>query len=248
MFDYSEAADDFFVNLNLQTTLALPNSREGILHFFEAVQRDFRAMASFYQRETGEYVLESNRQDGSYSWLELETNHMTAGFFNPPSLEEAYRLHRWLLDRSVYFLGISGLDVECLDILFGFNLDYDGNRDAIVAEALLGDSPLAALVGEDTAQCVECEPSLIIAIDEECYMQARISVETHSSSFQVRAGQYDDEPISIYFTIRRYPTSGKIINMTESLARQCKACEDLTQRIVIPQVVRPVALAIATAQ
>ena len=100
MFDYSEAADDFFVNLNLQTTLALPNSREGILHFFEAVQRDFRAMASFYQRETGEYVLESNRQDGSYSWLELETNHMTAGFFNPPSLEEAYRLHRWLLDRS----------------------------------------------------------------------------------------------------------------------------------------------------
>jgi len=246
MFEFDDVADDFFVNLNLQTTLALPDARETVLQFCEAVQRDFPAMTSFYQRETGEYVLEGDREKGSYSWLELQTNRLTAGYFNPTSLDEALGLHQWLLDRSVYFLGISGLDVECLDVLFGFNLDYQGNRDAIVASALLGDSPLAALVGEVAGGCVEFEPGIVVALDEDCYMQARLSLETRSSSYQVRTGQYDDEPISIYFTVRRYPTPGQVINMTESLAHQAMTCQDLVKRVVIPQVVRPIALAIST--
>ena len=33
MFDFSSAADDFFVNLNLQTNLALPTNRETLLPF-----------------------------------------------------------------------------------------------------------------------------------------------------------------------------------------------------------------------
>ena len=245
MLEFDGVADDFFVNLNLQTTLALPDARETVLQFREAVQRDFPAMTSFYQRETGEYVLEGDREEGSYSWLELQTNRLTAGSFNPPSLDDALALHQWLLDRSVYFLGISGLDVECLDVLFGFNLDYRGNRDAIVASALLGDSPLAALVGEGAGGCVEFEPGIVVALDEDCYMQARLSLETRSSSYQVRTGQYDDEPISVYFTVRRYPTPGQVINMTESLADQAAACQDLVTRVVIPQVVHPIALAIA---
>jgi len=70
--DLLSAADDFFMNLNLQTTLALPTSRESILHFCEAVQKEFKSMASFYQRETGEYVLEGNRESGKYRWLEIQ--------------------------------------------------------------------------------------------------------------------------------------------------------------------------------
>jgi hypothetical protein len=245
-FDFSSVADDFFVNLNVQTTLALPNARETVLHFCEAVQKEFSQMTCFYQRETGEHVLEGDRDSGSYQWMELQGNRLSAGYFNPPNIAEAYRLHKWLLDRSVYYLGVSGLDVEALDVLLGFNLDYQGNRDAIVAQALLGNSPLASLTMEGPGKAIEFEPSLVVALDEDCCLQARLSVETRSSSYQVRTGQYDDEPISVYFAVRRYPIPGKVVNVQESFARQCELCEEITRRVIVPQVVEPISAAIAT--
>jgi len=246
MFDFSSAADDFFVNVNLQTNLALPTNRETLLQFYEAIQREFPSMTLLYQRETGESVLEANREEGHYLWMELHNNRLTAGHFNPRAADDIYRLHHWLLEHSVYFLGIGGLDVELLDIMFGFNLDYHGNRDEIVAESLMGDSALGALAAETTTGCIECEPSMVIALDENCYLQARVSLETRSSDYQVRTGRYDDEPISVYFTVRRMPTPGVIMNMNESLTEQCAICEDICHRIVVPKIVRPIAVAIAS--
>lgn len=244
--DFGSVADDFFVNLSLQTTLALPDSRETILHFCEAVQKEFHGMTSFYQRDSGEYVLEGDRDSGTYQWLELHNRRITTGDFNPKSLESAYHLHKWILDRSVYFLGVSGLDVECLDILLGFNLDCNGNRDAVVAEALLAGSAMGSLWQFGNARPLECEPALVVSLDQDCYLQARLSLETRSSSYQVRTGNYEEEPISVYFTIRRYPTPGKLMNIQESFARQCEACEELAERIIIPNVVHPIAAAIAS--
>lgn len=244
--EFGTAADDFFMNVNLQTTLALPSGRETILQFCEAVQKEFRSMTSFYQREGGEYVLEGDHESGSYQWLELQSHCLAAGHFNPPELEEARRLHSWLLERSIYFLGVSGLDVECLDVLYGFNLDFRGNRDAVAARALLEGSPLAALGASGECKPVEFEPSLVIALEEECYLQARLSLETRSSSYQVRTGSYDDEPISVYFTVRQYPKPGGGFIAKDSFAHQCEIGEDMVRRIVIPHVVQPIAAAIAT--
>ena len=159
--DFSSVADDFFVNLNLQTTMPLPTTRENVLHFYEAVQKQFPSLTSFYVRDSGEYVLEGDRDSGSYRWLELQTNQLAAGYFSPPRREDAYRFHRWLLDRSIYYLGVSGLDVEALDVMFGFNLDYRGNRDAIVAQALLNRSG----------------------------QQARVNLELYSPEIQLAPGQ-----------------------------------------------------------
>ncbi|MDP6046415.1 MAG: hypothetical protein QGG25_12460, partial [Phycisphaerae bacterium] len=133
-----------------------------------------------------------------------------------------------------------------LDVMFGFNLDYKGNRDEIVAKSLMGESAVGALAGETSTGCLECEPSMVIALDEDCYLQARVSLETRSSDYQVRTGRYDSEPISVYLTIRRMPTPGKIMNMSESLVEQCAICEDICRRIVIPKIVRPIAVAIAS--
>lgn len=243
--DFSSITDDFFVNLNLQTTLELPSGRETILHFCEAVGKQFPLMTSFYRRESGEYVLEGDHDSGTYPWLELQSHRLSAGYFNPPNLEEAYTLHRWLLDRSIYFLGVGGLDIECLDVLFGFNLDFRGNRDEIVSEALLSGSPLAALISEESFRPLECEPSLVVALDEGCYFQARLNVETRSSSFQVRTGQYESEPISVYFTVRRYPEPGRPMKGEESFAEQAEMCEDIVSRIVLPQIIQPIAAVIA---
>lgn len=246
--DLSSAADDFFVNLNVQTTMALPDSRETVLHFFEAVQKEFSSMAGFFQRDSGEFVLEGDRDSGSYRWCELHKNRLCAGFYNPPELEEAYRLHRWLLERSIYYLGVSGLDVEAMDLLFGFNLDYVGNRDDIVAEVLLADSPLSNFIAEEATRPIEFEPNMVMALDENCYLQGRISVETRCNSYQVRTGQYDDEPISVYFTVRRYPNPDCVLDMQRSFTEQCDICEDFAGRILIPTIIQPIAEAIAAGQ
>ena len=241
-------SDDFFLNADLQTSLPLPESRETILQFCEACQKQFPEMGAFYQREGGEFVLEGDRDRGSYRWLELDSRRLSSGFFNPPDAEQALFQHRWVLDRCTYYLGVSHLDVECLDVVFGFNLDYRGNRDAIVTEALLQGAALGSLVESGEMTPLGFEPSFIVALDRECYLQARLSLETRGNSYQVRTGNYDDEPISIYFTIRAYPAPGRRFNILESFDRQAAQAMELTQRIVIPKIVNPVAAAIAASR
>lgn len=246
--DFSNVADDFFVNVNLQTSLHLPDSRETVLHFCENVQKEFRSMTSLYQRESGEFVLEADRDSGSYQWLELHTSRLTAGDFNPTSFRAACMMHRWILERSTYFLGLGGLDVECLDLVMGFNLDFVGNRDAIVAQALLAGSPLGVLAVETGVSCVECEPSVVVSMDDECQVQTRLSIETRGSSYQIRTGRYDEEPISVYFTVRRYPRPGEVFDLKASFEQQAKAAEDLAERVLIPHVIQPIVAAIASEQ
>jgi hypothetical protein len=245
---FASFSDDFFVNVDLHTALPLPQGRETVLQFFEAAQKQFADMAEFFQRESGEYVLEGDRNADSYRWVELEPRRLCSGCFNPPEPANAYQQHTWLLERSRYYLGVSHLDIESLDLVYGFNFDFTGNRDAIVWEALVAGSRLAALAQADNAVALNCEPSLVVALNPECSLQARLAVETRNSSYQVRSGNYEEEPISVYFTIRTYPRSGQRFEPTESLAKQAEVGEDLLTRVVLPKIIRPIASAIAAAQ
>jgi hypothetical protein len=238
-------SDDFYLNIDLHTVLPLPQARETVLQFCEAAQKQFPDMSDFYQRENGAHVLEGDRNAGSYRWLELEGKRLSSGNFNPEDLAKAYEQHAWILDRSRYFLGVSHLDIESLDLVYGFNLDYNGNRDAIVCDTLLSGCRLAGLLSETESVALNFEPTMIIALDRQCSMQARLAIETRNSSFQVRTGNYEDEPISIYFTIRGYPRPDERFDLAKELARQAQAGEDLVNRLVIPQIIRPIASAIA---
>jgi len=241
-------SDDFFINVDLHTSLPLPQGRETVLQFCEAVQKQFPDLSDFYQRDGGEFVLEGDRMAGAYRWLELQTKRLSSGAYNPSDAEAAYAQHTWLLERSRYFLGVTPLDVESLDLVYGFNLDFTGNRDAIVGEALLSGSRLGAIVSETGALALNVEPNIVIAMDPECSLQVRLSIETHNSSFQVRTGHYDEEPISVYLAVRAYPHPQQRLEPAASLRRQAEVGEDLIDRVVIPKVVRPIASAIATAQ
>jgi len=133
-------------------------------------------------------------------------------------------------------------------VLFGFNLDYTGNRDMVVAEALLSESPLACFLSEPGIKAIEYEPNIVFSLDEECCTQARLSIETRCSSYQVRTGQYEEEPISVYLTVRGYPAQGKVLDLQEAFSQQFKICEDFASQHVVPQIVQPIAHAIATAR
>ncbi len=245
---FSNFSDDFFVNFDLHTSLPLPQGRETVLHFCETVQKQFPEMTDFHQRENGEYVMEGDRSSGSYRWLGLEQRRLSAGAFNPSDIATAYEQHEWVLDRSRYFLGVSHLDVESLDLVYGFNLDCAGNRDEIVHEALISGSRLASFLSESDATALNFEPVFVVALNDDCSLQARLAIETRNSAYQVRTGDYEEEPISIYFTIRAHPHPGRQFDLVNSLTEQARLGEDIVVRVIIPNIVRPIASAIAATQ
>ena len=85
---YGNFSDDYFVNMDLHTSLPLPAERETVLNFCEAVQKQFPELSDFYRRDNGPYVLEGDRNAGSYRWVELSTQLLASGSFNPSDTEE----------------------------------------------------------------------------------------------------------------------------------------------------------------
>lgn len=236
-----EVSDDFFVNSNIQTTLPLPDNRETVLQFYEAIQHEFPEMTTFLRRETGEFVLEGDRETRTYPWIEIHKGRLCVGYFNPADLDTAYQFHRWVLKHCVYYLGVSGLDIELQDLMYGFNLDFTGNRDELVATAMMGDAPLGRFAADQAVKHLEYQPSYSFSLDEECYHQARVLIETRSTYHQVRTGNYENEPISVFFTLRHYPQPGKITQLLEAFEEQTNQIEDWTIQHLLPQVLRPIA-------
>ena len=73
---YSCNADDFYVNVNLNTEMELPNNRDTVLHFFEQMKKGFPELRNFYTRENGDLVLEGDKEQESYRWLAIEPRRL----------------------------------------------------------------------------------------------------------------------------------------------------------------------------
>src|SRR3954454_10805296 len=134
--------EDFYINMRLGSQLTLPHNRETVLHYFERVQKEFPSMTRFRKCDNGDMSIEEDRNGASYRWLTLESKRIASGHVNPPSVDEAVAVHKLQLELVPYHLGVSPVEVDYLDVLFGFDLAFSGNHDEIVTESLLGDSPL----------------------------------------------------------------------------------------------------------
>lgn len=243
---YEAFCEDFYVNMRLGSQLPLPNGRETVLHFLESVQKQFPSMTRFRKNENHELTLEEDRGNPSYRWACLETKRLAAGHVNPPDIDEALKLHNFLLERAPYHLGISPIEIDYLDLLLGFDLTFTGNHDEVIAESLLANSPLACLADEVGARAVDVQPSVTVSLSDDCRLQARIDVVTRTNSHQVRTGDYSDEAISIYLIVRRYWGDRPREPMTQILSQMASRAEDLCDRYVLPRVVRPLSQAIAS--
>src|SRR3954452_13490024 len=248
MHAYHSLCDDFGVYAYLNTKMEVPQNRETVLHFFDSLQKSFPKMTDFERRESGEYVLEEDREQGSYRWVSLEARRLSAGFVNPPALEDADAQHERVLDLAPYHLDFSPLDIEALDTLFVFDFAYAGNHDEVVAEALAVQTPLEQLVQLPGSKVINYEPSLMLSLDEGCRLQARMSVETRTNAYQIRTGQFPEAPISVYFTVRQYWGRQPFKTFTESYRNQRRICQELVDSHIIPAVVRPLAQTIAAKQ
>ncbi|OJW19228.1 MAG: hypothetical protein BGO49_12085 [Planctomycetales bacterium 71-10] len=244
---YNSDADDYYVNVNLNTEMELPNSRDTVLHFFEQMRKGFPELRDFQAQENGDLVLESDKDQDAFRTVAIEARRLVSGCTNPESLAEAYRQHELVLDLAPHLLSISLLDCEALDVTFGFDFTYDGNHDEVVAEALgLGSAFEGLIEAPHAKKVVNFEPSLTIALDESCQLQARLSIETRTSAYQVRTGEFGDDQISLYLKVRQYWGNGPDLSFVESFRRQREIGEELLQRSVLPRVVRPLAQVIAS--
>ncbi|MCU0960494.1 MAG: hypothetical protein MUF48_10365 [Pirellulaceae bacterium] len=238
-------SDDYYVNMNLNTEMDLPQSRESVLHFFEQLQKSYPQMRNFYARERGEYVLEEEKERGSYRWATVEPRRICSGQVNPASIEDALAQHARVLDIAPYALTVTPLDCESLNVMLGFDFTYRGNHNQLLADALGVVPAFESLAAVPGASIVGHEPSLQLALDDECRTQCRLSIESRTSAYHVRTGEYPEEQLSVYLTARRYGGLDAGETYIGVMHRLAAISQRLIQEYIAEQVLRPLQEAIA---
>ncbi len=234
-------ASDLYLNLKLQVKMDLPRSRDVVLDLFERVRKQYPSISTF-RKFKDELALESPPDAERNRWLALKPNCVRTGCVNPSELSEAYDFHKAMLALTPFYLGISPIDVEYMELLFGFDIVTGGNHDAIVLEGLLGGSALGGLMEMSEGEVVDCQPVVGFTIkglggqgkDE---VQAHFEVKTHPTATR-REGQ--PEPISIYLTMRRFGHVSDVKELPAIMDALAARGERLMDEMVIPRMIIPI--------
>lgn len=245
--DYSAFATDFYINQRINLKMDLAMRRDTVLSLFDRVRREISSMDRF-KRYSDELALESRADpeggSGTQQWLAVRKTSVRSGAVNPESAEKGYGLHRLVLDSAPYFLDISPLDIDHVEMLYGFDLQAQGNHDGIVFNALYAGTPLAALADgsgrEGHLPVVDCQPLVGVALSEDTDLQAHFEIKTRVSARQIRQGEMREEPISIYLIVRRYGPFGDIKDLAGVQAELTRKGEELLETVVLPKLVVPI--------
>jgi hypothetical protein len=154
--------------------------------------------------------------------------------------------HRLVLELIPYMLTVSPLDCEALDFMMGFDFSYRGNHDSLVAEALGASPSFEGLMDVSGGTVINYEPNFTLALDPECRTQARLMIETRTNAYHVRRGDFPEEQISVYFTVRQYGSLEPGATFDKTLDRLRESNERLMERHVAEHILRPLQQAIAT--
>ncbi|UCG16308.1 MAG: hypothetical protein JSV19_13540 [Phycisphaerales bacterium] len=241
------ACDEFYVNSRLHFKLETAQEQEPVLRFFERVTKAFPTMRKLRQREDGCVILEEEGPGrSSRRWLRIDPATMRFGYYAVPDIEEIRVLAGVILEHAPYYLNLSELNYDYLEVLYGFDLDYRGNHDQLLAETFWADHPFASLLlGEETTHVIESQPYLGVALNPECDLQAYAEVKSRTSTFEIRNGEFDEAPISIYLTVRQYWGFDIGTSLVETHRKMMDIADELAGEKVVPVLVNPLAHAIA---
>lgn len=241
---FGSICDDFYVNLRVGTQLGLPQQRDTLIHFFEQIQKSFPDMTRF-RRAEAELTLEEDREKESYRWLSVDAMRLASGHVNPDSIEDALKLHHKVLDYAPHALGLSMVEIDHLDVVFGFDLEFGGNHDEVVAESLMADSPLAGLLDEPGAKAVDVQPTMTVSLTEDQRLQARVDVVTRSNGGPNRGAEFAPDAISVFLILRRYWGDRVREPIGDLLNQLAGKAETMAENFVVPKVILPIRAAIA---
>jgi hypothetical protein len=259
---------DFYINQKVAVKMDLPGERETILHLFDRVRKSMPRMTRF-RRYDDELALESSRREPEYTWLALRRTSIRTGHVNPPAMADAYSFHRLLLDVAPAFLSISPIDIDHIELLFGFDLECSGNHDEVVYEALYQDTPLAdllklpaSLAGDDAGpapfdpnasdaggtsgrgagvgKIIDVQPLFGLSLSDNGDMQADFEVKTRSRGRRGTTGKTRHEPISIFVTVRQYGPIDRLEDLPPVFESLAQACETLATERLVPDLLLPI--------
>ena len=80
----------------------------------------------------------------------------------------------------------------------------------------------------------------MMALDEGCQLQARLSVETRTTAYQVRTGNFPEAPITVYFTVRQFWGKQPFKTFVDSYHNQRRVLDELVDEFVVPNVIQPI--------
>lgn len=237
--------NDAYINLKLALKLDMPKRRETLLDLFDRVKR-FDPKMDQFKRYKDELALETSPSESPYRWLAVRQRNLRSGVVNPESGAAATALHRHVLEVAPFYLSISPLDVEYVEILFGLDLAARGNHDQIAFDAFHASTPLAPLV--DGERVVECQPMIGIEYDPGDGgppIDAHFEVRTRSGGAAQRpegdtsAGESGIEPISVYLIVRHAAPVGDVSHLPDVYARLYRVGEELLEDRVLPRLIVP---------
>ena len=250
---FGGVCDDFHFSTRLFLKLDFPTERETVLHFFERLEREFPRMSRLRRRDDGALVLEEDQPGmGPRRWVRLDRRTIRFGFFAPPSLDEIRRLGDVILEHAPYHLTLSPLDTDRLEVVYGFDLEYRGNHDQLVADALMSDHPFGAMLSSDDPdeenkfQAIECQPYFGMALTPACDLQAYFEIKGRTSTYEVRSQDYESQIISVYLTVRKYFGYTESRPLTQEQRELIDIADELGRNRVVPLIVAPLQHAIAT--
>ncbi|QYU68565.1 hypothetical protein J4558_27905 [Leptolyngbya sp. 15MV] len=242
---YRALCSDFYLNQKLNLKLELPRDRQPMLDLFDRFRRQFPGMTQF-RRLKEEIALEAEPGPEPHRWVAVRSSSIRSGSVNYPSLDEALALHRHVLEVSPFFLGVSPLDVDFLELLFGFDVVTDRPHDDAVAAALMGNGPMADLLNLPDSVVVDFQPMLGLllrdglgpAIEGCPNRDLEVSCEVKTRPGPRTAAR--EEPISVYLTLRHYGPLRDITQLPMVLDRLAQRGEEIALSSVMPQVVVPI--------
>ncbi len=236
---------DFYVNLRMGLRLDLPTGRESVLGFFDRVRAEIPAMDRF-RVYSDEVTLESARRDVEFQWIGMRKNVIRCGHVNPDNMEAAYNPHRQVMRLCPYYLSVSPLDIEYIEMLWAFDVDCKANHNQVIFNALYSNSPLAALAGEFTSRILDLQPTFGISLDENCRLQAIYEVKTSTTREEIRSGDFRGDAISVLLTLRKNNPVKKAEELPDLLESFRIQGEELVTSKLLPELLTPINRVIAS--
>ncbi|MCK6485006.1 MAG: hypothetical protein HUU22_10440 [Phycisphaerae bacterium] len=245
---FSAMCDEFYTSTRLFLKLELALERETILHFFDSIRREFPTMRKLRRRDEGDLVLEDDAPDeDTRRWIRIEEGALRFGCYNPAHPGDARLLGERVLESAPYHLTLSDLDYDHIEVVYAFDLEYRGNHDQLVAETLYAEHPLTAFLNDERAlHTIDCQPFLGVSLSDECETQAYVEIKSRTSTFEVRTGRFEPQPLTVYFTVRRYWGFGEQDSLVACYRQLCDIADEWCTDRVVPLVVNPLAQAIAS--
>lgn len=243
---YKALCSDMYVNLKLAFHSELDATRQVTVELFDRLRKEFPTLQTF-RHVQNELALESAPGITPQHWVAVRGNCVRAGVVNPESFQQAYQLHAAVLELAPYYLGISSLDIDYYETLFGFDIEAQGDHDRIVFESLLRGSPLACLVDEMGASPIDAQPILGVSLGGNGVpkrSEAYFEIKTRPSAPPGHTPE--GEPISVYLTVRRHGPMDDVTTPKLEFSDLGRCGERIIENSVMPRLIQPIRSFIAS--